>query len=184
MRIITMVCITFLFNGLLDLCVIKGQEISYSRSTIEPVPDNIIHISTLVVLPPAEAFEYFTSDSLLQSWLTAVAEVEPRVGGKYELFWLPDDRENNSTIGCRVTAFAPDQLIAFQWRSPKQFKSFANSADPLTHVVVTFMPEDSGTRIHLIHSGWRSNPEWDEAREWQAKAWIGAFDRFERVANN
>lgn len=164
MRIITTVYITFLFIRMLDLCVIKGQEISCSRSTIKPVPDNIIHVSTFVVLPPAEAFEYFTSESLLQSWLPEVAEFETRVSRKYELFWRPDDRENTSMIGCWVTVFTPGQLIAFQWRSPKQFKSFANSADPLTHVVVMFVLEDCDMRIHLIHSGWWSSPVWEEAR--------------------
>jgi len=119
----------------------------------------------------------------LQSWLTEAAEVEPHAGGKYGLFWQPENRENNSTIGCRVTAFTPGQLIAFQWRSPLQFKSFANSADPLTHVAATFVPEGSGTRIHLIHSGWRSSAEWEEARSWQEKSWIRAFDRLEKIAN-
>jgi hypothetical protein len=38
---------------------------------------------------------------------------------------------------------AGGQVHAFQWRGPKQFGSFANVADPLTHVVVAFAP---GTR--------------------------------------
>ena len=150
-------------------------------STIEPVPDKIIHQSIHVPLSPADAFKYFTNNSLLQTWLTVNAEVENHVGGKYELFWQPDDRENNSTIGCRITAYIPDQVVAFQWRSPKQFKSFANSADPLTHVVVAFIIEDTGTRIHLIHSGWRNNSEWEEARQWQEKAWNVAFEQFEKI---
>jgi len=144
--------------------------------------DKVIHISALVAAPPAKAFTYFTNPRLLTQWLTAAADIEDRVGGKYELFWQPDDRENNSTIGCRVTAFSRGQLLAFQWRSPKQFKSFANGADPLTHVVVTFLPEGSGTRVHLIHSGWRSSAEWEEARAWQEKAWMGAFEELKRVA--
>ncbi len=153
------------------------------RSAVAPVTDKIIHVQAFIPLPPAKAFSYFSVNELLQSWLTAVAEVEGKVGGKYELFWEPNDRENNSTIGCRVTALAPGQFLAFQWRSPKQFKSFANTADPLTHVVVTFVPEGNGTRVHLIHSGWRSSPEWDEARAWQERAWVGAFKELEQVAS-
>ena len=153
-----------------------------ARSPVAPAVDKVIHVSALVAAPPAKSFAYFTSPTLLKQWLTAAADVEGRVGGKYELFWQPDDRENNSTIGCRVTAFAPGQLVAFQWRSPKQFKSFANTAEPLTHVVVTFFAEGSGTRVHLIHSGWRSSPEWEEARAWQEKAWTGAFEELKRVA--
>jgi uncharacterized protein YndB with AHSA1/START domain len=159
-----------------------GPGAESPRSLVAPVADQVIHVSALLAVPPSRAFEYFTSNALVQSWLTAVADVEPRVGGKYELFWQPDDRENNSTIGCRVTAVAPGQMLAFQWRSPKQFKSFANGADPLTHVVVGFAAEGAGTRVHLVHSGWRSGAAWEEARAWQEKAWTGAFKELERVA--
>jgi uncharacterized protein YndB with AHSA1/START domain len=153
-----------------------------SRSLIAPVTDRVIHLNALLSIPPARAFEYFTRPDLLTDWLTAAAEVDPKVGGKYELFWEPADRENNSTIGCRITAMQANQLLAFQWRSPKQFKTFANGADPLTHVVVSFVPEGSGTRIHLVHSGWRSSSDWEEARIWQERAWDGAIKELERIA--
>lgn len=183
MRQLPIVCISLLSAfATTGVATVGGQGASSARSAVAPVPDKVIHVSALVAGSPAKAFTYFASNSLLQSWLTAVADVEPRVGGKYELFWQPDDRENFSTIGCRVTAYAPDQLLAFQWRSPKQFKSFANAADPLTHVVVAFVPEGSGTRVHLVHSGWRSGAEWEEARVWQERAWTEAFKELERVA--
>lgn len=161
---------------------IAGDAMPVPRSAIAPVVDKIVHVQALLAVPPAKAFAFFTDNALLQSWLVAAAEVEPKVGGKYELFWEPSDRENNSTIGCRVTALMPAQFIAFQWRSPKQFKSFANTADPLTHVVVTFVPEGADTRVHLIHSGWRTSSEWEEARQWQERAWTGAFKKLESVA--
>ena len=137
--------------------------------------DKVVHLSTRFDCPPLRAFEMFTENCFLQRWLAPLAEVEPAVGGRYELFWEPDDRENNSTIGCRITAMESPKLLAFEWRSPKQFKHFANQADPLTHVVVTFLPADGGTDVHLVHSGWRSAPEWEEARQWQERAWRMAF---------
>jgi uncharacterized protein YndB with AHSA1/START domain len=146
--------------------------------------DKVIHLSVLLTVSPAEAFDYFKNPTLLTQWLTGAADVEEHVGGKYELFWQPNDRENNSTIGCKITAFEFGQLLAFQWKSPVQFKSFANVADPLTHVVVSFVPESNGTRVHLIHSGWRSSPEWDAARTWQENAWRGAFEELERLVSS
>jgi uncharacterized protein YndB with AHSA1/START domain len=166
------------------LAVAGGQGVTPTRNAVAPAVDKVIHVSAFISVPPARAWEYFTSNALLQSWLTVSADVEPKVGGKYELFWQPDDRENNSTIGCRVTAIASGQFIAFQWRSPKQFKAFANVADPLTHVIVMFSAEQKGTRVHLVHSGWRSSPEWEEARLWQEKAWRGAFKELERVTSD
>ena len=144
--------------------------------------DRVVHVTAVVLVPTARAFAYFTLPDLLTTWLTAAAEVEPEVGGMYELFWNPRDREVDSTIGCRITALAADELVAFQWRGPRPFRDFANGADPLTHVVVAFVPAGAGTRVHLVHSGWRSGPEWEEARAWQERAWSGALRELERVA--
>ncbi len=145
--------------------------------------DKIIHLTATLHCDVHHAFELFTVNRLLESWLTSVAEIEPTAGGKYELFWEPNDRENNSTIGCRITAIQTDQFLSFEWRSPKQYKYFANSADPLTHAVVFLIPENGCTHVHLIHSGWRSTPEWEEARQWQARAWEGAFQELEALVN-
>ena len=117
--------------------------------------DKIIHHSVQLQCDPHRAFEMFTVNQLLESWLVNVAEVEPVAGGKYELFWEPNDRENNSTLGCTITAVEVDKFLAFEWRSPKQFKHFANTANPLTHVVIFFIPSRKSTDVHLIHSGWR-----------------------------
>lgn len=159
-----------------------AQAVSDSRSTVAPVTDRIVTATALLPVSRDVAFEYFTNNELLESWLTAAADVEAREGGKYELFWEPGDPENNSTIGCRITAVATGQFIAFQWRSPEQYKEFANRSDPLTHVVVWFVPEGSGTRVHLVHSGWRSDSDWEEARRWQERAWTGAFRQLEQIA--
>ncbi|MBV9957197.1 MAG: SRPBCC domain-containing protein [Acidobacteria bacterium] len=145
--------------------------------------DKIVHLSVRLRCDARRAFEMFTVNHLLESWLVNVAEVEPVVGGRYELFWEPEERENNSTIGCCVTAVEADKLISFEWRSPKQFKHFANQADPLTHVVVSFLASDEMTEVHLIHTGWRSSLEWEEARQWQAGAWGLAFKELERRVN-
>jgi uncharacterized protein YndB with AHSA1/START domain len=131
-------------------------------------------------VPVEHAYRLFVEPELLTAWLTEAAEVEPRVGGKYELYWTPEDPENNSTIGCRITALAPGELLAFQWRSPIQFKQFANAANPLTHVLVSFHRVDDATRVHLVHSGWREGEEWEEARSWQAQAWRGALAALEK----
>lgn len=143
----------------------------------------VFHLQVSLRCSPARAFNLFTDPRGLESWLTEKAVVEPEVGGKYELFWEPDDPENNSTIGCRITALAAGEMIAFDWRSPRQFKHFTNSADPLTHVVVAFVPAGEETRVHVLHSGWRSTPEWQEARAWQERAWGLVLDALTKQVN-
>jgi uncharacterized protein YndB with AHSA1/START domain len=142
----------------------------------------VVYQSVRLKCDAKKAYEMFTVNEHLQSWLAEIADVEPKPGGKYELFWDPDDRENNSTIGCRITLIEEGKFIAFEWKGPKQFKYFMNTVVPLTHVVVLFLPcsessESPCTEVHLIHSGWGDSTEWEEARLWFEKAWCLAFDR-------
>ena len=147
--------------------------------------EKVIHCSTRVKCPPEQAFKMFTDNKLLPSWLSNLAEIEAQVGGKYELFWDPNDREINSTLGCRVTAIAPNKLLAFEWKGPIEFKAFMNTADPLTHVVILFVDCTEGstqcTEVHLVHSGWRSSEAWIEARNYFENAWKIAFKNLEMV---
>ena len=147
----------------------------------------IIHASVYLNCNVHRAFEMFTVNECLQAWLPKLADVEPVVDGKYELFWDPENPEDNSTIGCKVTAVEPDKFISFEWKGPVQFKHFMNEADPLTHVVVFFLPCDTQTspqtEVHLIHSGWRNTEEWAEARPFFKRAWDIAFDKLKSVVN-
>jgi uncharacterized protein YndB with AHSA1/START domain len=146
--------------------------------------DKIIYRSLTLPCDAARAFEMFTSSEELEKWLTAKADVEPRVGGKYELFWNPAEPAFDSTVGCRITALEPGKLLAFEWKGPKQYSDFMNEGDPLTHVTVAFVPaEEEGkpcTEVHLVHTGWRGTPEWEEAREWFVRNWEGALAELER----
>ncbi|MFW9824448.1 MAG: SRPBCC domain-containing protein, partial [Candidatus Thorarchaeota archaeon] len=124
-------------------------------------------------------FKTFIQNRLLESWLTAKADVEPKKGGKFELFWVPDNREHDSTIGCKITSINMNEFLSFEWKGPQQYESFMNFAKPLTHVIVFFTQNEKTpniTTINLFHTGWRNSPEWQEARDWFEKAWINAFD--------
>ncbi len=149
---------------------------------------SVVYLSARLKCDVNRAFEMFTVNENLQSWLTNIADVEPRVGGRYELFWDPDDRENNSTLGCKVTLFEENKLIAFEWKGPPQFKDFMNTAVPLTHVVVFIIPCDGAdhcTEVHLIHTGWGDSPEWQKAKSYFDTAWSIAFKNLEGLfANN
>lgn len=137
--------------------------------------DKIVYHLTSLKCDAQKAFEKFTVNKHLEKWLTSAADVELKVGGKYELFWDPKDRENDSTIGCKILALHPNRFLCFEWKGPKQFKHFMNDVRPLTNVVVFFIPHPEGTEVHLFHTGWRDTPEWEEAREWFDKAWDDAF---------
>ncbi|MBU1048559.1 SRPBCC domain-containing protein [Candidatus Bipolaricaulota bacterium] len=134
-----------------------------------------------------EAYEMFTLNKNLEKWLTAKADVEPTLGGKYELFWNPPERETDSNINCRITVFVPDVVLGFEWKGPLEDHEVMNSVDPLTHVSVFFLPQPRGkeqwTAIHLVHSGWRSTAEWESPWEFFQKAWRMVFERLAQLVN-
>jgi uncharacterized protein YndB with AHSA1/START domain len=145
--------------------------------------DKIIVETATLECSEEKSFEMFTANKNLESWLTVKADVEPRVGGKYELFWEPNDPENNSTKGCKVLAMDKPNFLNFEWRGPKHYKHFMNSARPLTNVTVIFTAQGDRTVVTLIHTGWRDTADWEQARQYFINAWKGAFNQLEKLVN-
>lgn len=140
--------------------------------------ENIIIIKEEIECDIHTAFKYFTVNELLENWLTEESDIDPRVSGKYELYWEPKNREINSTIGCKITGIEKNKFISFDWKGPVDFQSFMNTADPLTHVIVFFSRKDMNpnqTIIHLFHIGWRKEAEWQKARNYFENAWVKAL---------
>jgi len=140
--------------------------------------ENIILIKEELDCNISTAFNLFTVNELLEDWLTEKAEIDPKVGGNYELFWEPENREINSTIGCKITGIETDKFLSFDWKGPIDFQSFMNDADPLTHVIIYFSHNDNHpnkTTVHLFHTGWRKDPVWQKARNYFENAWLKAL---------
>jgi len=145
--------------------------------------DKIIYHSINLRCTFRKAFEMFTVNKNLEKWLTQVADVEPKTGGKYELFWNPEDKENDSTVGCKILAFHPNKFLAFEWKGPKQFKHFMNKVRPLTNVIVFFTPCQECTEIHLLHTGWRNSLEWEKARQWFDRTWKATLSKLQKYVD-
>jgi hypothetical protein len=152
--------------------------------------NKILHHSVTLRCDTGRAFGLFTISRQVESWLIkpfsqkGFAEIEPVTGGKYELFWEEQNKQENSTIGCHITALADGEFLSFDWKGPTEFKSIMNNTEPLTQVTVFFIPvADSSTRVHLIHSGWGSSREWEAARTYFEKAWNSAFENLRLMIN-
>jgi len=145
--------------------------------------DKIIYRSVRLKCNPSKAYEMFTVNKHLEKWLTQIADVELKVGGKYELFWNPEDKENDSTIGCKILALQPNRFLSFEWKGAKQFKHFMNDVRPLTNVVTFFIPTNDGTEVHILHTGWRETEEWKKAFEWFERAWTMVLSELEKYVN-
>jgi len=127
-----------------------------------------------------KAYKMFTVNKHLEKWLTRKADVEPKVSGKYELFWNLEDKKNDSTIGCKILSLAPNKYLCFEWKGPRHFKHFMNNVRPLTNVLVFFIPYPKFTEVHLLHTGWKETPAWEEARKWFVKVWASALSELKK----
>lgn len=146
------------------------------------VRDRIVTQSVMLDCSQEIAFSYFSDNQLLQQWLAPRAEVEMKPGGKYELFWSPEDKDktNNSTFGCKVLAVDAPNYFNMEWRGNKDHKSFMNNVRPLTNVTVLFTPINaSQTKVSLLHTGWHEGKDWDGASAFFEKAWANAFQQLE-----
>ena len=148
--------------------------------------DKIITVNANLDVPLDSAFSYFSENTLLEKWLTVKARVEMKVGGRFELFWTPEDTDltNNSSYGCKVLAVERPYYFNVEWMGNAEQKKFMNTVHPLTNVTVIFHERSPGkTKVVLLHTGWREGDNWESARQFFIQAWQGAFKKLEGIVN-
>lgn len=143
---------------------------------------NDIVVDLPLNLSVEQAWNAWTQAGKLEQWLTVKAHIEAHVGGPYELFWQPETPNDNSTIGCKITALVPKKLIAFEWKGPVPFADLMNVQPVPTWVLVSFEAVSPTHSIaHFRHTGWQTGERWEAARQWQTNAWIGAFEALKKL---
>lgn len=122
------------------------------------------------------AWKQWTDSKKLEKWLTTEANVDPKLNGAYELFWDPTNKNENSTLGCKISSFVQNKILGFEWRGPVPFADLMNVEPFPTWVSLCFESTAiDKTIIHFRHSGWAIGEDWDKARQWQTNAWQMAF---------
>ena len=119
--------------------------------------DDAARVSVSVAMPPAAAFEIFTSD--IDRWWrrgiqfrnagrrSGFIRLEPQVGGR--LFESIDGEQGAQVFEVgRVSVWDPPRLLAFSWRS------INFSSEEHTAVEVSFSATAHGTLVSVTHRGW------------------------------
>lgn len=112
----------------------------------------------------------WTESERITQWFAPAANIQPVIGGAFELFFNPANKDVMSTKGCRFLKVKGPDCLAFEWKGPDPFAAVMNGT-PLTTVEVNLEENSGGTLLKLRHTGWQSSPEWDEARGWHVEAW-------------
>ncbi|MGE8205566.1 SRPBCC family protein [Heyndrickxia sp. NPDC080065] len=113
----------------------------------------------------------WTISERISEWFAPEAVVEPVEGGTYELYFLPGNREEMNTKGCKVTKLVQEKELYFTWKGPDQFKEIMNQGE-LTAVKVIFESiDENSTRVLIKHEGFKDQADWIEAYNWHQLAW-------------
>lgn len=120
---------------------------------------------------PERAWNAWTQSDRVTLWFAPAADIEPKSGGKFELFFNPDRKDSMSTFGCKIIRYDEPRSFTFQWKGPDTFADTMNQQERLTLVKVTLEPANRGTAVRLEHSGWMDTEAWNQARQWHVEAW-------------
>jgi uncharacterized protein YndB with AHSA1/START domain len=96
--------------------------------------------------------------------------IDSQIGGR---FYEVKADGGQFEIG-RVTSYEPPRLIGFSFRAPDW--------EATTQVEVRFIPDGSGTRIELEHSGWEKVAQAESLRKGYEDGWGEILGHFQTRA--
>ncbi|MBU5444844.1 SRPBCC domain-containing protein [Paenibacillus sp. MSJ-34] len=113
----------------------------------------------------------WTQTERIVQWFAPGAQIEARVGGSFELYFDPANRDQMSTKGCKITLLEPMDRLGFTWKGPDDLAQIMNKEGSLTTVLVTFAENNGFTKVVVEHAGWGEGGGWEKAIAWHRMAW-------------
>lgn len=121
---------------------------------------------------PVEAvWRLWTTSEGIAEFFTRESTVELKVGGKFEMYFLPEpDEVGRGSEGCTITGFEPGKRLSFTWNAPPSVPSL-RLANRFTQVDVTFEADGADTIVRLHQYGLGDGPDWDAYHAYFDAAW-------------
>jgi uncharacterized protein YndB with AHSA1/START domain len=146
------------------------------RMTQEP-DERILHKETVVLSPIEEAWWAWTTSDGLASWWAKESWIELRIGGAYELYFLPDEQRGwQGTEGCRVLSFRPPEMLSTSWNFPPTIPEIRSEHTWIVLRFVRVAPNE--TRVVMDQLGWKTGPAWEAGWKYFDEAWSAVLDAF------
>ena len=127
--------------------------------------------------PPAKVFAAWTDPEKMKQWMgpgeivTARAQTDPRIGGRYRIEMRTPTGEAHN-VGGVYREFVANEKLVFTWA----WDATAPEQPYESLVTVTFKPDRGGTLLTLTHEQLFDV----ESRNGHEKGWIGSFDKLEK----
>ncbi|MFX3673340.1 MAG: SRPBCC domain-containing protein [Paenisporosarcina sp.] len=118
----------------------------------------------------------WTISERVSEWFAPETVVEGKVGGAYELYFVPGNKTGMNTKGCKITKLVNEKELLFTWKGPDQFDDIMNNENELTIVKVSFETiNENSTKVSIHHTGFLDDESWAEAFQWHQMAWSGVL---------
>lgn len=96
---------------------------------------------------PERVWRALTEKAELEQWFLTEAMVDARPGGTLRFAWQQD------TVDGHFLALDPPHHLVFSWQEQHNLGA--------TTVTIDLTPQEDGTLLRLVHTGFGSGPEWD-----------------------
>ena len=154
-----------------------GQALLLASAAAGPVAqeapeERILRKQVEVSASVVDVWQAWTTPEGIASFFAPRAELDLKIGGKYELYINPDQPEGQrGGEGCTILTYEPHSVLAFTWNAPPSISTLRD-AEQRTFVVLTFDPESNGTVIvRLRQLGWGEGEDWDRCYAYFDRAW-------------
>lgn len=118
----------------------------------------------------------WTISERVAEWFAPEANIEAKLNGAFELYFIPGNETSMNTKGCKITKYDYEELLHFTWKGPDQFETIMNNVDDLTTVKVKFESiGGNSTKVILEHVGFKHSEYLVEAIQWHEMAWSGVL---------
>lgn len=121
-----------------------------------------------------------TKAELIGRWLMMPTGFEP-TKGKHFTFQTTPAGEWDGVIHCEVLEVTPNERLVYAWTGGHDSNATKYGSRLETVVTWTLTAVDGGTRLRLVHSGFRT-PKNDLAFNRMSDGWPQVFQRIETVA--
>lgn len=116
-----------------------------------------------------EVWNAWTTKGGIISFFAPDCDIEFRVGGKFEIYFLPSSEKERGAEGCILLGIQENKMLTFSWNAPPELPEARKQR---TFVIVRFTEVDERhTKVNLTHIGWGEDGEWDAAFDYFHRAW-------------
>ena len=129
---------------------------------------------------PEVVWRTLTTAELIGRWLKMVPTGFEPTKGKHFTFQTTPAGEWDGVIHCQVLEVTPKERLAFAWRGGNDANAGYGSRLE-TVVTWTLSKVDGGTRLRLVHSGFR-RPKNDSAFKNMSEGWPKVFQSIDAIA--